>query len=185
MLILFRLFRWIACLYVLINRYHLAYRRLDIMNNLYSQISYWLLVGVTERYCQLLRLQVYGTGQWATLNTPAMIITGKHSSTQSKPSKTDTFGTTNPIKTDLGLSKILHNDRPPSNRIRGKTFSLAVTIVSYIPKHIITILGKRNKIQVWSTNHYETSRDVLPQYQHTVTCIFWKVQTTCTNWTVI
>jgi hypothetical protein len=155
------------------------------MHNLYTQISYWSLVCVTERYYQLLRLRVYVTGEWATWNTPAMIITGKHRSTQSKLSTTYTFCTKNPIKTDLGLSKGIHNDGPPSNRIRGKTFSLAVTVVSCIPKHTIIILGKRNKIQVRSTNHYETLRDVLLQSQYTVTCIFWKVQTTCTNWTVI
>jgi len=80
-------------------------------------------------------------------------MTGKHRGSRSKPCPTDTFFTTKPIRTDLGLSQGLHNDKPPSNRIRGKVFSLDVTVVSCVPKHTITILGKRNKIQVWSTNH--------------------------------
>lgn len=139
-------------------------------------MCYWM-------YYQLLRL--YGIGEWTTRNTPTMIMTRKHRSTRSKPCPSDTFHTTKPIRTDLGLSQGSHNDRPPSNRIRGKALSLAVTVVSCIPKHTIIILEKRNKIQVRSTDDHETLHDVLLKSRYTVTCIFWRVQTTCTNWTVI
>jgi len=66
------------------------------------------------------------------------MITGKHRSTRSKPCPTDIFSTTKPLWTDLGLSQGLHNDRPPPNRIRGKAFSLTVTVVSCIPNHTVT-----------------------------------------------
>jgi hypothetical protein len=109
-----------------------------------------------------------------------MMMTARHRSTGSTPCPNDTFCTTNPTSTDLGLSPGLHNCRPPSNRTRGKAFSLAVTA-----KDNIITLGKRNEIQVRSTNHYETLHDVFVQSQYTVTCVFWKVHTTSTNWIVI